>query len=103
MVRPIQLNQPRSIRVFVTVGDDGKAAISSRLPVIRCVVGTRRRGLYPDAQAGEWLWIPGLCLEGIDHVMGFLPPPCDPVACTMNLTPIAGEGEPVGGQDANRT
>jgi hypothetical protein len=86
---PQRLNAPHAVSVYITVGDDGKAVLSGREPIVSRVMGTKRRGLYP--RPGEWLWVPGQCLEGIDHIMGFVPPPCDPVACTLSVTPLPGE------------
>lgn len=90
------LNKPRTGRtgrgvvVYVTVGDDGKAVLSRRPPIVRRIAGTGgRRGLYPEP--GELIWVPGQCLEGIDWVMGRLPVPCEPMRCRLTLEPLEGE------------
>ena len=88
---PIKLNQPHQVRVFVTVGDDGKAVLSTREPIVRRVTGTKRRGLY--CQPGDWMWIPGQCMEGINYMLGFTPAPCDPILCTMTIVPLPGEDD----------
>ncbi|MFO7959007.1 MAG: hypothetical protein R6X33_18125 [Candidatus Brocadiia bacterium] len=83
---PKSAKHPETVECWLTLGDDDKAVISSMPPVIRRVVGTRRRGLYPEP--GEWLWLPGLCLEGIEHVFGGLPAACRPTPCRLSLEPL---------------
>lgn len=84
------LEHPRPVECWLTLGDDDKAVISSMPPVIRRVVGTGRRGLYPEP--GEWLWLPGLCLKGIEYVFGSLPAARRPTPCRLSIQPL-GEGE----------
>ncbi len=84
------LNQPKTMRIYVTVGMDGKAVVSGRKPVSARVPGTDRLGLYPRVECGvgDPLWIPGQCLEGIEWLLGFVPAVGESVGCELTLRPI---------------
>lgn len=79
------------MRVYVTIGEDGKGVISSRPPLLGRMVGTRRRALYQrvtEVRGEFWgpnLWITGQCLEGIQHELGFLPEVNVPAKCRLTL------------------
>jgi len=83
--------KPRTLKVWLTIGDDDKACVSYMRPQIATVLGTDRRGVYP--LKGEIIWIPGQCLEGVLMVCGRVPPRCVPTRCRMTLE-IIEEDEP---------
>ena len=71
------------MKVYLTVGEDGKAAVSDRLPIMHRVAGTERTGLYPPP--GSMVWVPGQCLEAVAWLLEEVPPVNEPVALTLSL------------------
>ena len=75
------------MRAWLTMGEDGKGVLTGRPPIITRVMGTRRKGVYP--QPGDWLLVRGLCLEGVKRCLGHVPRVNEPVEVELTLAPRA--------------
>jgi hypothetical protein len=90
------LDEGEPMRVWLTVGEDGKGVLTGEYPVIARIRGTRRHGVY--AQPGDWLLVRSLCLEGVEMTLGYVPATNEPVRVDLQILPISAEVE--GGQPA---
>jgi len=75
------------MRAWLTMGEDGKGVLTGRPPVVTRVMGTRRKGVYP--QPGDWLLVRGLCLEGVKRCLGHVPRVNEPIEVELTLAPRA--------------
>ncbi len=64
------------IKLWITLGEDGRAAVSSEKPTIEQIKTTDRMGLYPVP--GEFWWH-FMCKEAVIRILGYLPPVNTPV------------------------
>ena len=75
----------RTIDVWVTLGDDGKVAISFLRPVLKPIMLCDRIGLYPEPS--EMIWIPGQCHEVVERVLGRKMDKLVPLRCQLGIVP----------------
>ena len=78
-------SESRTIDVWVTLGDDGKVAISFLRPVLKQIMLCERTGIYPEP--GDMIWIPGQCHEVVERVLGRKMKELVPLRCTLGLAP----------------
>jgi hypothetical protein len=75
------------MRVWLTIGEDGKGVLTGEYPVIARIRGTRRHGIY--AEPGDWLLVRNLCLEGVEMTLGYVPATNEPVQVELQILPAA--------------
>ncbi len=90
-----KLNPAHPVDVYATLGDDGRATLSERPPVVSRIAGCRRRGLYPVPRS--WLWVHGQPMAVLERLLGALPPVCQPVPCRLHLRPSRPDESPLDG------
>ena len=81
----LEEEHPRFIDVWVTLGDDGKVAISFLRPIIKPIMLCKRMGLYPEP--GEMIWIPGQCYEVAERALGRKLEVLIPLRCRLSIVP----------------
>lgn len=81
------------MRLYLTLGDDRRACITFKVPVMAPVLGSCPRRHEPYLQPGDGGLPPLLCSDGVKALLGFLPECGESVLIDLNVEVIGRHAE----------